>query len=159
MTQLFCTVTKDVNFTSSSLVLVMGETRVCSEGRINEDRLAEGTEIFYISLSSTQSNIILNHNTGIVRISIQTQVTITDSSGKGIRNISTGNSCMYTLSPVFEVRFESSTYTVSESVGTQTICLEKVDAVDIAPGTIIDINLQEVSDEPLGMCISLLYSH
>ena len=51
---------------------------------------------------------------------------------------------------MFEVNFESSTYTVNETAGTLTVCLEKGDIVDIAPGIIIEINLIEVSDEPLG---------
>ena len=51
---------------------------------------------------------------------------------------------------MFEVNFESSTYTVNGTAGTLTVCLEKGDIVDIAPGIIIEINLIEVSDEPLG---------
>ena len=55
---------------------------------------------------------------------------------------------------MFEVRFESSSYTVNESAGFLQVCLEVFDSSEIAPGITVSLHIVEVSDEPLGISIT-----
>ena len=62
----------------------------------------------------------------------------------------------YIIAAVFEVYFEEPSYTVSEAVGTLTVCLvHNVElSAEVAPGITIQISIREISADPLGKTIT-----
>ena len=70
-----------VDFTSSIFFIILepGHTTVCTNGTLFEDSLVEGTESFFLVMTSNNPDIILNGNSGIN--SIQTQIFIEDNTG------------------------------------------------------------------------------
>ena len=52
-----------------------------------------------------------------------------------------------------EIDFERSVYKVSENAGSVEVCLQSVGGNTIAPGVIIEVLIEEVSDMPLGIII------
>ena len=79
-----------VDFTSSVFFIILepGHTTVCTNGTLFEDSLVEGTESFFLVMTSNNPDIILNDNSGIN--SIQTQIFIEDNTG-----ICTTPTCTY----------------------------------------------------------------
>lgn len=76
-----------VDFTSTVFVLILQaeHTTVCTNGTLLDDSSVEGTESFYLIFRSSDTNIILNSNSG--QNSIESQVYIQDTTGKYIETV------------------------------------------------------------------------